>query len=111
MNLAKVFGWLLLLAGLAIIIYGLYASFGIFTGKTAVPEIFKLDSVKTGKTPKISAFGGEIDLSGVLGSELGQFLPANSLPKTLNLVAWSIFTGILILGGSQIAGLGIKLIK
>ena len=109
--IAKIAGWLLLLAGLAIIIYGLYASFGIFTGKTEVPEIFKLDLVKTGKTAKISAFGGEIDLSGVLGTELSQFLPTNSLPKILNLVSWSIFAGILIFGGSQIANLGIKLIK
>ena len=109
--IAKIAGWLLLLVGLAIIIYGLYSSFGIFTGKTEAPEIFRLDLVKTSKTSKISAFGGEIDLSGILGTELDQFLPANSLPKILNLVSWSILAGILIFGGSQIASLGIKLLK
>jgi hypothetical protein len=33
------------------------------------------------------------------------------LPKLLNLLSWSIFAGILIFAGAQIAGLGIKLIK
>ncbi len=110
--MSKVTGFVLLLAGVAIIIYSLYSSYGIFTGKTSVPDIFKLDQAsKTSKTSKISAFGGEIDLTGVLGTELGQFLPTNSLPKILNLVSWSILAGILIFGGSQIASLGIKLIK
>ena len=56
--IAKIAGWLLLLVGLVIIIYGLYSSFGIFTGKTEAPEIFRLDLVKTDKASKISAFGG-----------------------------------------------------
>jgi len=32
-------------------------------------------------------------------------------PGFLNLISWSIFAGILIFGGSGIAGIGVRLIK
>ena len=43
--------------------------------------------------------------------QLEKLLPKDTLPKLLNLVAWSILAGILIFGGSQISNIGIKLIK
>ena len=39
----KILGLVLLLAGLIVIFYGLYASFNIFNAKSAAPEIFKTE--------------------------------------------------------------------
>jgi hypothetical protein len=38
-------------------------------------------------------------------------MPSDFMPLLFNLIAWSIFAGILIFSGAQIAGLGIKLLK
>ena len=39
---AKIFGWILLIAGVLMIVWTLYASYNIFTGKAVVPEIFEM---------------------------------------------------------------------
>jgi hypothetical protein len=104
----KISGFVLLLGGVVIILYSLNSSYGIFTAKNPAPEIFKAEQ----KT--IQKAGGQdlqAQLEGILQDQLKGLLPAGSLPALLNLVSWSIFAGILILGGGQIAGLGIKLLK
>ena len=105
----KFFGLVLLLGGLAIIIYGLYSSYGIFTAKKEAPVIFNMPeqlSVKSGDAQDIQA-----QLQKVIGEQLKGILPADSIAQLLNLISWSIFAGILTFGGTQIAGLGIKLLK
>ena len=103
----KTLGLILLVLGIVIICYSLYSSFNIFTAKTAAPDIFKLEtqalSQKTGQ-------GIETQIQDMIGEQLKGILPTDSISSMLNLVAWSIFAGILIFGGAQIAGLGIKLI-
>lgn len=119
MELAKkVIGWILFFAGIAVIGYGLYSSFNIFTAKTAVPEIFKA-ARKDVPVPAQSKTGAPQDLSAqaeqmmnkAIGEQLGNILPADFMPKLFNLISWSIFAGILIFGGVQVSGLGIKLMK
>lgn len=104
----KLFGWALLFAGLIIIIYGLYSSYNIFTAKTPAPELFKAE--KKAASP-LGGEGIETQLQGLLQDQLSGILPANSFPAMMNLVAWSVFAGILVLGGGQISGIGIKLLK
>jgi len=114
MKLPRAVGWLLLVAGLAIIFYTLFSSYNIFTAKSSAPLIFvpaeKESSVKKGKTTA-SALQPEALLGEKMAEELKAMLPADVLPKMLNLVSWSIFASLLIFGGTQISGLGIKLIK
>ncbi len=38
----KIFGWILLTAGVLIIVLTLFSSYNIFTGKAVIPEIFQL---------------------------------------------------------------------
>jgi len=112
---AKICGWALLIAGLAIIVWALYSSYNIFTAQASAPEVFKA----TEKQVQLSTGGGTQDLQAqmeakmkeAISEQLASMLPANFLINILNLVAWSIFMGILIFGGGQISGLGIKLIK
>jgi len=102
----KAIGWLLLLLGLAVIAYGIYSSYQIFTARSAVPVLF---SAAAPAQPSSGSVLG-LPIEQMLGSQLQQLLPTNALPQILNLLSWSIFAMILIFAGSQIAGLGIKMI-
>ena len=116
MNVQKILGFALLAGGIGIILYSLYASFTFFTGSATPPELFSIgtQSSKTGGTQDFSLnsiqdLGSQIPK--LLEGQLQGLLPAGLIPRMLNFTVWSIFAGILMLGGGQIAGLGIKLIK
>ena len=109
----KIFGWVLLVAGVAIIGWTLMSSYNIFTGKAAAPEIFELPreevQAPTGEITGIQDIQAEMEK--MIGEQLKGILPIDTIPKMLNLAVWSMLAFILIFGGSQISGLGIKLIK
>lgn len=111
----KIFGWFLLIAGLLLIIWTLYSSYNIFTGKAEAPEVFKMEKeiakVPTQRKLPTSPTELQKELEKMINQQLKELLPVEIIPKALNLVAWSILAGLLIFGGSQIASLGIKLIK
>jgi len=109
MKFSKIAGWLLLIAGVSIILWTLYSSYNIFTVEAQVPEIFKMEE----PTADSQTSPGQIEdvIEGLVGEQLKKILPLELLPRLLNLMAWSIFAGIAIFGGSQISNLGIKLIK
>ena len=106
----KCFGLVLLFGGLLIIIYGVYSSYDIFTAKKDAPVIFEAPE-QLGVVPAGSALDLQAQLQKALGEQFKNILPADSITKLFNLISWSIFAGILILGGSQISSLGIKLLK
>jgi hypothetical protein len=112
----KIAGWLLLIAGILLIFWVIIYSYNIFTVKTEVPEIFEIAAKKEiASVPEEGGQGLESQIEGMIGGVIGEqlrgLLPVDFLPKLLNLSAWSIFAGISIFAGSQISGLGIKLIK
>ncbi len=113
MDFLKVFGWLLLSVGIIIIIWTLYSSYNIFTGQTDMPEIFSSSAESYRGPAEAFGEGGEIStqMQEMLGEQLKEFIPMNTLPKMLNLSIWTMLAGLLIFGGSQISNLGIKLIK
>ncbi|PIZ87329.1 MAG: hypothetical protein COX92_01515 [Candidatus Nealsonbacteria bacterium CG_4_10_14_0_2_um_filter_40_15] len=114
---SQIIGWLVFFAGILLISWTLYSSYNIFTAKAVLPEFFTNQasygsageeevSAQTGNTQDAQA-----QLQKMIGDQLKGFLPANSITKILNLTVWSILAFILIFGGTQISGLGIKLIK
>lgn len=112
---SKVPGWFLLVFGIGIIVWTLYSSYNIFTGKVIAPEVFEIEEkveipVPT-KAPETPQAQMEKMLQEGIQEHLEEMLPANVVPRFLNLASWSIFVGIMIFGGAQIASLGIKLIK
>lgn len=116
MALKKVGGSILLILGLLIIFWVLYSSYNIFTAKTEVPEIFSTSAhPKADYDESAEAFGEGEKITEMMGEMMGEqlkgLLPSDFLPKLFNLIAWSIFAGLTIFGGTQISGLGIKLIK
>jgi len=104
----RILGFFFLCLGVAIIGFALFSSFQVFTAKTAAPQIFSaLDQQETAKPT--SELEGQ--LQNVLSQQLKGFIPADTVPKILNLSVWSLFLGLLIFGGGQIAGIGVKLLK
>jgi len=103
----KILGYVLLLIGLAIILTTLYGSYKIFTDKIPVPNLFSVP------TEKISSGGDTLQtqMEEIIRKQIGDIIPFDSVSKILNLISWSILAGILIIGGAQIGGLGIKLIS
>jgi hypothetical protein len=102
----KIFGWILIFIGLLIIFWTLFYSFNVFQGKSQIPEIFKIEKAKENSYE----FSQQI-FQEIIVKEIKNLLPIEFLPKFLNLISFSIFAGVFIFGGSQIASLGIKMIK
>jgi len=111
MNFKKIVGWFLLFLGIAIILYSLYSSYNIFTIKTQAPEIFKVTEKETVLPQKGKTQDLQVQIQEMIEEQLKGIISVETLPTFLNLIAWSIFAGILIFGGAQIASLGVKLMK
>ena len=107
MNLKKIFGWILLLLGLAMIITALYFSYMVFIGKMQAPEIFK--NLDENKAEIVRP--AEQDLEKIVEEQIKDMVPSEFVAQLLNLISWSIFAGILIFGGSKLAGIGIRLAR
>lgn len=108
----KIFGWVFLVLGVGIIAWTLYSSYNIFTNQAPVPNIFTSDSqVKPASQSSGLLQGIQDQIQGILEQQIQGMMPQNTISKLLNLIAWSIFSGIGILAGSQISGLGVKMIK
>ena len=109
-----VIGYVLLAVGLLLIVWTIYQSYNIFTAKVSAPLIFRTQAAA--KTSE-SATGGNLQellqqqMQQELQKQIGQLLPADTIPKILNLASWSILAGILIFAGGTVAGIGIKMVK
>ncbi len=114
-NFKKLAGWLLLLSGLIIIFWMLYASFNIFAAKTTAPEVFKIKTKETAlaeqSKPALTPQEAQEEVKKIINEQLNEMIPPEFSTKLLNLVSWSIFAGILLFGGGKISGLGIGLLK
>lgn len=110
MNTNKILGFIFLFLGVGIISWTVYNSYNIFTAKTIPPEIFKTTESALPVSQKDKTVGLQQEVEKMLQEQLKGMLPADFLPKILNLMAWSIGAGVLIFGGSHISGIGIKLL-
>lgn len=110
MNYLKIIGWILLMVGIGVMGWTLFNSYNIFTGKAQPPEFFKTPKEEM-VTQKVGIQDIQAQLEKMIAEQLKGILPVDTLPKLLNLTVWSMLAFILIFGGSQISGLGIKLIK
>ncbi|OHA70048.1 MAG: hypothetical protein A3H01_02400 [Candidatus Wildermuthbacteria bacterium RIFCSPLOWO2_12_FULL_40_9] len=116
MSYQKILGSVIIILGLAVIFYTLFLSYNIFTAKAAAPEVFKIsgqsNDITTANTQK-QGLPSDIQklIEEQLQGQLASFMPANAMPRLLNLISWSVLAGIFIFGGSQIAGIGVNLIR
>lgn len=105
----KILGLILLFLGLAIISYTLYSSFTIFMGDGSAPNLFTFEAEEA--LPGGGAQGIEGQMQQMIQERVAGALPFEEIGQLFNLIAWSVFAFILIFGGAQISGLGIKLLK
>ena len=111
----KIIGYIFLFLGVIIILWGLWFSYGIFSGKKPSPELFKssLSVNKEINFPKMSGVDQQTQnqINSLLQSQLGNLISGDSINKVLNLTAWSIFMAILVLACGKISLIGVQLIK
>lgn len=105
----KIIGYLLLLLGLVIILSSLYGTYEMFTGKINAPEIFKVPA-KEIPTPDTNPRDLQKQMEETIRKQIAELFPIETIYKLLNLISWSIFAGVLIIGGGQISGIGTKLV-
>jgi hypothetical protein len=108
----KIIGYTLLAVGILLIGFALWQSYGIFTGASSVPIVFKSpESRQDTATNGSGSVDFQKQFDNAVKNQISQLLPIDVLSKMLNMLAWSMLAGILIFGGAQIAGLGIRMIK
>jgi len=107
----KIFGWVILLAGLVLIFWTVFTSYTIFTAQKEVPQIFKVEELTKTLPQEEGDTDVESQMREMIKEQFSKMFPSEVLPKLLNLIVWSIFAGIAIFAGSHISSLGIKLIK
>jgi hypothetical protein len=105
----KIFGYVLLILGIAIIAWTLWQSYFIFIGKASLPLVF-ITQIPT-QASVSNASDVQKQIGDAVKQQMGQILPPETITKTLNLLSWSMLAFILILGGSAISGIGVKLIN
>ena len=99
------------------IFWAMYISYNIFTDQMPAPEIFEIPediAKKESSVDLTKSLASGLDqsvINDLIGEQIKEIFPSALLADLFNLIAWSIFVGILIFAGSQIAGLGIRLIK
>ncbi|MBI2577698.1 MAG: hypothetical protein HYV77_02540 [Candidatus Wildermuthbacteria bacterium] len=105
-QLKPILGFVLVGAGVLIIGYALYSSLMIFKGKNEPPQIFSRPlAMRTAQNQEAQ------QAEALLQDQLKAYMPPDAFARMLNLVSWSILSGVLILGGGQMAGIGVKLLK
>jgi hypothetical protein len=104
MEANKIIGYVLLLAGLLLILVPLFQTYQIFTGKSLPPQVFKTETVTANPN-------AGFDLQKQMQNAFIAILPLALINNTLNLLGWLTLMVILMFGGGQLANIGIKLIK
>lgn len=108
MTAERILGFVLIAAGLVLIAYAVSASVPIFRGAAFPPEIFSAPEERPREPRKIPSAG---QMENLLAEQIGSILPAETIPKVLNLGSWVLFAGLLLAAGGQVAGIGVRLVK
>ncbi len=135
----QIVGYVLLVLGLVVILFGIYSSYDIFTAKKEAPQVFKynsgelidsdlreigdvqkeiaIDKSRLADPEYVKSLEGQQKavtedlVKNQIGALLKDIMPQEFIIKLLNLSSWSLFIFILIFAGGKISGLGIKLLK
>jgi len=110
----KIFGWILLVIGVLIIVWGIWTSFQIFTAQKPVYEIFKVPTAQESFLEKEKGgIGAEVQeqMQQMIKEQFKEMFPPEFLVRLLNLISWSVFAMILFMGGEKLAVIGIRLLK
>lgn len=110
----KIIGYVFLFLGVIIILWGLWFSYGIFTGQRISPQLFDIEPKSKEITlPQNLGMNEQVQsqINALLQSQLGNLISGDSMNKILNLTAWSIFMAILVMACGKISSIGVQMIK
>lgn len=123
-NFEKICGWLLVVAGLALIIYSVRTSYGYFTGEGQFPALVETvaksaDPAGTADTannvdladPKAVQEMMQVQVQNSVDKTIGSMIPDGSIVKMLNAAIWSVFATFLVYAGAKISEIGVKLLN
>lgn len=111
MNVVRsVAGMVLVVVGAGIIGYGIYDARQVFSGDAPPPSLFQLPQ-KDSFLPKGIQGGVDAQIQSLLAQQLEGMIPFDAVPKALNVSMYALFVALLFLGGGQMAGIGIKLLR
>lgn len=99
-------GYILLTIGILLIIFPLWHTYNIFTGKSLPSQVFTRPP-----SLKINTNVSPLDVGGQIQNALIKTIPIDFIDNTLNLISWLTLMWILIYGGGKIADIGVKLMK
>jgi len=112
MKTNRAIGFTLLFLGVGIILFSLVSSYLIFTGYNNPPELFLASQGAQGQEFSAgSAQDLQEQLPLLISQQLQGLLPEDAVSQALNLFVWSMIGGLLVFGGTMIAGIGVKLVK
>ena len=106
METNKIIGYILLAAGILLIVLPLWQTYNIFSGKTMPTQVF-MRPVSLTVNNKVPA----LDIPGQMQNALIRIMPIDTIDNVLNLIVWLLLMWILIYGGGKIAGIGVKLLN
>jgi len=122
MNTKIIMGWVLIVAGLAVIGAAINASYRYFTAKAEFPAVFEISAKNpAGDLPSQAGIENlsveeaqnylQNQIQYSVNRALVDMLPDDAIAKMLNILSWSIFGTFLIFAGGKISWLGVQLLS
>ena len=106
METNKILGYVLLFAGVLLIVGSLWQTYNILTGTITAPQVFK-KSVSLQANQQVST----TDVQGQMQNALIKVLPIGAIDNSINIGIWLLLMWVLIYGGGKLADIGVKLLK
>ena len=114
-------GWVLLFAGLGLIICSVNTSYNYFMAKAQFPAVIGQPAAQN---KVVETGAGTADLTdnqavqallqtqiqNSVDQTLGNMIPAGSVAVMLNAAIWSVFATFLVYAGVRISGIGVKML-
>ncbi len=108
MTTNKILGYILVIAGLLLIVFVVWQAYSVFTNRASVPLLFKSAPASTEKVATQDIQG---QINEAVKKQIGQLISPEDITKILNLISWSLLLWILIIAGGTLSGIGVKLVK
>jgi disulfide bond formation protein DsbB len=113
----KTIGWIIVFLGLLAIGLSIWFSWLFFTAKTDFPPVFKSEEKTAAAGIALPAPSETPDPAAIqaltrqaMSQAVADAMPKDAISKLLNMASWSMFAFFLVMAGSYLASVGIKLL-
>ncbi len=120
-NPLKIFGWVLLAAGLVLIAYSVKTSYSYFSGHSKFPPLVKDSAMpenNAAQSPVVNIDDAQavsamiqLQVQTSVNKAVGEMVPAGSVAELFNASIWTLFATMMIYAGAKISEIGAKLLS